>query len=79
MIGLTSNHLWCCIARRATGSFECLAILVCVAQPKVHQFDLAVMVEKQIFWLHVSVHNSKLVQVLNSRDDLLVKFAGFSL
>ena len=39
----------------------------------------AVMVEEQIFWLHVSVHNSELVQVLNSRDDLLVKFAGFFL
>lgn len=34
------------------------------------------MVNQQIFWFQVSMHNVQFMQVLNTRDDLMEKFTG---
>lgn len=66
MICITSNHLRRCIARRPTGCLECFIFLISIAQAKVHQLDLSIMIQQQVLWLHISMNNAQLVQILDS-------------
>lgn len=76
MIALSSNHLWCCIARRATRSLQRLTLFVHVRETEVNQLNVVSVVEKQVFRLKVPMTHPYLVDVLNARDYLLEELAG---
>ena len=40
-----------------------------LGEPKVNQFDIAVRVQQQIFWLEISVDNPPAVEVVEGLDD----------
>lgn len=73
---MTFDHLWSRVARRATCCLEEGALFVEVPETEVHQLDIIVVVEKDVLWLEVSMHNADLVDVLDTRDYLLVVLAG---
>ena len=73
MIPLASDHLRSCVARTTTGSLESVLISIHVGEAEIHNFDIVLVIKEQIFWLQVSVTYFDLVNVLNSRDDLLEK------
>lgn len=45
----TRNHFRCCIARRATRSFEQATISHKVSQPKIHNLDVLLRIEEEVF------------------------------
>lgn len=77
MIALASNHLRRRIARTAACSLKSLPRGVGVRKPKVHNFNVAQIVEQQVLWLEIPVANARLVNVLNARNNLLEKLACF--
>ena len=77
MVTFSSDHFGRCIARTTTSCFQCLSWRVCIAQAKVNDLDIVLIVEEQILWLQISVADSAFMYVLYARDDLLKKFASF--
>jgi len=45
-VAFAFDHLWGCVTGGATSRFESLALLVQVAEPKVHNFDAVIMVQQ---------------------------------
>jgi hypothetical protein len=58
MVSFSGDHFWRSVARGPASRLQRLPFLVGVAETKVHQLDLSIMVEEQIFWLHVPMDNS---------------------
>ena len=54
-------------------------MLVGVTETEVYQSDILFIVEEQVLWFQISMHNSKLMQVLYTADDLLEELACFLL
>ena len=54
-------------------------MLVGVTETEVNQSDILFIVEEQVLWFQISMHNSKLMQVLYTADDLLEELACFLL
>jgi len=79
VVAFSSDHFGRCIAWTATSCFQCLTWRVCIAQTKVNDLDVVLIVKKQILWLEIAVADSTFVNVLYARDDLLKKLAGFLL
>jgi hypothetical protein len=50
-----------------------------VAQTEIDQFEVELMVEQNILWLQISVHNPKRMNVLNCVKELLEELAGLKL
>lgn len=75
----TVNHFWCCVAGRAASCLQHLARLVGVAEAEVDQTNVFLVVEQQVFWFEVAVHDAEFMEVLHAADDLLKKLAGLRL
>ena len=54
-------------------------MLVGVTEAEVNQSDILFIVKEQVLWFQISMHNSKLMQVLYTADDLLEELACFLL
>lgn len=54
-------------------------MLVGIAEPKINQLQIVLVVEQQILGLEISVNDAQLVQVLDRALDLLEEFASFLL
>ena len=52
-------------------------MLVKVRETKVNNFDAVVMIQKQILWLQVPVHDTQLVDVFDTRNYLLIHLGRF--
>ena len=76
MISLTSDHLWGGIARGSTSCLEGGPLLVHVTEAKVYNFEGKIVVKEEVLWLEISVADSTLVNVLDTRDELQVELAG---
>jgi len=50
-------------------------LLVGIAEPKINQLQIVLVVEQQILWLEISVNDAQLVQVLDRALDLLEELA----
>ena len=50
-------------------------MLVGIAEPKINQLQIVLVVEQQILWLEISVNDAQLVQVLDRALDLLEELA----
>ena len=55
-IAFSCNHFWCSITRTSTSSFKCFIVPVGIRQAKVNNFDVFIVIQKQILWLQVPVH-----------------------
>ena len=76
MVPFTGYHLRWGVTRTATGCFQSLSHFVSVTESEIHNLDVVVIVEKQIFRLKIPVTNLVLMEVLYSRKDLLEKATG---
>ena len=76
MVSFSSNHFWCCVTRTATGCLQRLPWGVCIAQTKVDNLYVVLVVEKQVLWLQIPVADAAFMDVLNARDNLLEEFAS---
>lgn len=56
-----------------------LTLLVGIGESEVDQFESAVKVDKQIFWLEVAMDDAKFMQILYSCDELSKEFTGLML
>lgn len=74
-VSLSCNHFWGSVARRATGRFEQLPFLVNVREAEIHNFNVFLVVQKEVLRLEVPMDNAELVKVFDSREDLLDEFA----
>lgn len=54
-------------------------MLVGIAEPKINQLQIVLVVEQQILGLEISVNDAQLVQVLDRALDLLEELARFLL
>ena len=79
MIPFASDHLWSCIARTSTSCLESVIISIHVGETKIHNLDIVLIIKEQIFWLQISMTYFDLVNILNTRDDLLEEPACFIL
>ncbi len=75
-VTLPSNHLGCRVAWTSASRFKGRSGLVGIAQAKVHDLDVVIVVEQEILRLQVPVNNVKLVEVFDSRDDLSEELSG---
>lgn len=75
---LARDHLGCRVAGRATSRFQLLlrASSVHVTQSKINNFQSLVEVEQKVLRLQVPVTDATLVNVLDTRDQLLIHAAG---
>lgn len=78
-VPLALDHLGSGVARTTASGLEPLAMLVEVRQTEVYELDRVIVVQQQVLWLEVTMHNTKLVNVLNSADDLLVHLGSLVL
>lgn len=76
MVAFSSDHFRCCIAGTATGCLQRLPWRVRIAQAKVNDLYVVLVVEKQVLWLKISVADATFMYVLDARDNLLEKFAS---
>jgi hypothetical protein len=76
---VTLDHLWCSVTRRATGCLQKLAIPEYIAESKIDNLDVAVIIQKQIFGLQVTVDDVHCMYLLDSCNDLMEKAAGLGL
>jgi hypothetical protein len=79
VVPFSGDHFRCCVAGRPTSCLQGLASGVGVTETEINDLDVVLIVQQQIFWLQVAVANARLVNVLDARNDLLEKFAGFRL
>jgi len=79
VVRLAPNHLRGSIAGRPTRRGKRLTLFVAVAQPKVYQFNLTLVVEEEVLGLQISVNDAQFMQVLNTTDDLLEELARLHL
>ena len=79
MVLFAGDHLWSCVTWRTTRRFQSLFRLVGIAESKIDNFDLTVMIEEEVLGLHISMNYTELVEIVDPRDDLLKEFAGFLL
>jgi hypothetical protein len=77
-IALSCDHLWRSIAWRAACRFEELPILKSVAETKVNDLDIPMVVKQEILRLEVSMNHIHSVDLLNAREDLMKEPAGVS-
>ena len=73
------DHLRCCVAGRPTGCLKQLSLFVSVAEAKIDEADVFLVVKQQVLRLEVPVDYAKLVEVLDATDDLLEELAGLHL
>lgn len=59
-------HLWSGVTRRSASRFQSLFRLVRIAEAKVDDFDLAVMIKQQILRLHVPMNYTELMKIVDS-------------
>lgn len=64
VVALACDHLGCCVAGAATGCLERLTRFVRVAESKIDDFDVHVVVEEQVLWFEIAMHDIEFVQVL---------------
>lgn len=76
MISLTSNHLWGGIARGSTCCLEGCSLLIHVTEAEVDNFEGKIIVKEEVLRLEISVADSTLMNVLDTRDELQVELAG---
>lgn len=76
VISLASNHLWGSIARGSTSCFEGGTLLIHVTEAEVDNFEGKIVVKEEILGLEISMADSTLMNVLNTRDELQVELAG---
>ena len=70
-------HLWSGVTRRSASRFQSLFRLVRIAEAKVDDFDLAVMIKQQILRLHVPMNYTELMKIVDSWDNLLKELTRF--
>lgn len=78
-VPLALDHLGRGVARTAAGGLEALAMLVEVGQTEINELDRVVVVQQQVLWLEITMHNAKLVNILDSADDLLIHLGSLVL
>jgi hypothetical protein len=66
-----SNQLRGSIARGPTCCDQFLSVLKGITEPKIHNFEVLLFIEQQIFWLNISMSYSELTKILNARYELL--------
>ena len=74
-IQLATNDLGCRVVGTAAARLEEIPVGHDVAQPKVGNLDIQVLVQKQIFWFQIPVHNLVTMAVLDSTEHLLEEAA----
>lgn len=52
-------------------------MLVEVTEAEVDNFDVIVVIQQQVFWFEVPVHNSKFVDIFDAGDELLIHLGRF--
>ena len=75
MVSFTRNHFWSGIARTTACGFEHFAILVHVREAEVDDLNIVLVIEQQVLWFQVSVADANLVNILDTRNNLLCKSA----
>lgn len=78
-VTFASNHLRSSIARATTCCLQCLILFVSVGQAEVNDFDVVFVVQQQILRLQIPVADLDLMNVLNTRYDLLEELAALLL
>lgn len=73
MVLFTGNHFRSSIARTTTCSFQSLVGLISVAQSKIYDFNVVLVVQQQVFRFKVSMANTTPVDILNPTYYLLEK------
>ena len=74
---LKRDYLGSGVAGRAAGGLELLFFGVEVAEAEVDELEVLLFVDEDVRWLDVAVSAADLVQVLDGRDELSEKLAGF--
>lgn len=77
MVTLAGDHFRGGITRRATCCLESFTLCIHIGEAKVNNLDVVLIIQKQILWFQISVTDFNLVDVLDSRYNLLDKSAGF--
>ena len=70
VITFTNDHLRSSIARRPTGSFQLLMFLIRIAQAKINDLELIVIIKQKIFKLQIPMRYFQISQIFDSRDEL---------
>ncbi len=79
MVSISCNHFGSCVARRATGRLERGATLVHVGETEVDDLQSQVVVKQQVLRLQITMTNSRLVDILDARDQFEVELASLLL
>lgn len=71
-VPLTLDHFWRCVAWTTASCLEPLAVLVKIAEAEIDYFNVIIMIKKQVLGLQIPMHNAQLMNVLNTRNQLLI-------
>lgn len=66
MVLLSSNHLRRSVARTTTGCLESFVLLIDVRQSEVDDFDVIVIIKKQVLRFQVSMADFDFVNVIDA-------------
>lgn len=62
--------LWCCVSRRTALSVQEISIVKAIAETKIDDRQIVVLVEHEVLQFDVTVNNFGLVHVIDRRTDL---------
>ena len=70
------SYLGCSVTWRATGSLQCLVLLVHVRESEIDNLESVIVVEQQVLWLEISMADTTLVKILDARNEFPVELGG---
>lgn len=78
-VKLTTDNLRRSVVGRPATGLQKITVRHDIRQPKIGNLHIQVVVQKQVLWLQVSVHNLVSMTVFHCSDNLLEKPSGFIL
>ena len=63
---LASNHLRSCVTRRPACRLESIPLRKSIRKSKIHNLNIIIMIQQQIFRLQISVHNIESMHIFHS-------------
>ena len=73
MVVLSCDHLWRGIARATTRRLQCLTWFIRIGEAEIDDFDVIIVIHEEVFRLQITMTDAKLMQVLDSGDQLQKK------
>ena len=79
IVFFSRDHFGRSITWRTTRGITIPSHIIKISKPKIHDFDIVVIIEKKVFRFQIPVYDADLMNVLDARDYLLEVLTGLLL